>query len=104
MRSSVLLSLLLVAAVHAAAPFNTSILSQLLDPPLNATLVKETVVHIQVHPAEQEEIDLAGVYLHQVSSGLQDWTSRIYQFLRDIIGGGAPRMTPSTDRRKLYVI
>jgi hypothetical protein len=94
---------LLVTTAHAAAPFNTSSLFQLMDLP-NATLVKETVVHIQVHPV-QEELDLAGVYMHQVTSGLQDWTSRIFQFLKDAFsGGGAPQMIPGSDRRKLYVI
>lgn len=90
----------LCLTAHAAAPFNVSM------PLENATLAEETVVHIQLQPAVQEELDLAGVYMHQVSSGLQDWTSRIYRFLRNTFAGFEPprKMTPGLDRRKLYVI
>jgi hypothetical protein len=92
----------------ASPLFNATLGLQMLDPFDNATLIKETVVHIQLQPAIHEELDLAGVYMHQVSSGLQDWTSRIYQFMRNAFVGfsGTPsrKMHPGMDRRKLYVI
>jgi hypothetical protein len=82
----------------------------------NITLVKETLVDIQVSPPE-EELDLAGVYMHQASKGIQsllkDGTHILdpfVDFFRALFAHmpsqqpGPKRPVPSRDRRKLYVI
>ena len=71
-----LLAMLCGTALSALPPGNASLQFLRLggdDDGNNITLVKETVVHIQVTPPEEEEeqLDLAGVYMHQATSGIQ---------------------------------
>jgi hypothetical protein len=81
----------------------------------NITRVKETLVDIQVSPPE-EELDLAGVYMHQASKGikslLKDSTHILdpfVDFFRALFAHmpqqpSQQRPVPSRDRRKLYII
>jgi hypothetical protein len=128
--SLVLVLVLLLSGVASAAPSlrNSSSLMLMPSPPPdddydyagddndNITLVKETLVDIQVSPPE-EELDLAGVYMHQASKGikslLKDSTHILdpfVDFFRALFAHmpsqqpGQQRPVPSRDRRKLYVI
>lgn len=78
----------------------------------NMTLVKETLVNIQVSPPE-EELDLAGVYMHQASKGIQTMLKDSTHILDPFVDffkalfahmPQPQRPTPSKDRRKLYII
>jgi hypothetical protein len=119
------LVLLLSSGVASAAPAlrnSSSLMLMPSSPPDddsdldNITLVKETLVDIQVSPPE-EELDLAGVYMHQASKGIQsllkDGTHILdpfVDFFRALFAHmpsqqpGLKRPVPSRDRRKLYVI
>ena len=78
----------------------------------NMTLVKEALVNIQVSPPE-EELDLAGVYMHQASKGIQTMLKDSTHILDPFVDffkalfahmPQPQRPTPSKDRRKLYII
>ena len=116
------LVLLLSSGVASAAPAlrnSSSLMLMPSSPPdddagddENITLVKETLVDIQVSPPE-EELDLAGVYMHQASKGIQslltDGTHILdpfVDFFRALFAHmpSQQRPVPSRDRRKLYVI
>ena len=123
--SGLVLVLLLSSGVASAAPAlrnSSSLMLMPSSPPDdnsdldNITLVKETLVDIQVSPPE-EELDLAGVYMHQASKGIQsllkDGTHILdpfVDFFRALFAHmpsqqpGPQRPVPSRDRRKLYVI
>jgi hypothetical protein len=118
--SLVLVLVLLLSGVASAAPALRNSSSLMLMPSSpddddNITLVKETLVDIQVSPPE-EELDLAGVYMHQASKGikslLKDSTHILdpfVDFFRALFAHmpqqpGQQRPVPSRDRRKLYVI
>jgi hypothetical protein len=109
--------LLLGVALAAVPPGNTS--SLYLRVPVadeagddNITLVKETVVHIQVTPPEEEELDLAGVYMHQATSGIQAILQSgskmlldpFVKFFQTLFSHVHPQTVPTSDRRKLYII
>ena len=100
-------------ALAAAPPGNTSSLFLRADPDDdgNITLVKETVVHIQVTPPDEEQLDLAGVYMHQATSGIQAILKSGSQMLLDpfvkffqTLFSHVHHAEPSDDRRKLYII
>ena len=85
-----------------------------LDDSSNLTITKETVVDVQVSPPE-EVLDLAGVYMHQASKGLQTMLKSgthildpFADFFRELFAHLQPQqpsLPPLTrDRRKLYVI
>lgn len=123
--SGLVLVLLLSSGMASAAPAlrnSSSLMLMPSSPPDddsdldNITLVKETLVDIQVSPPE-EELDLAGVYMHQASKGIQsllkDGTHILdpfVDFFRALFAHmpsqqpGPKRPVPSRDRRKLYVI
>jgi hypothetical protein len=123
MRTLVLLFALLALAAAVPPLRNTTVLLPVPEyddyddnDNNNITLDKETVVHVQVSPPE-EELDLAGVYMHQASKGIQsllkDGTHILdpfVDFFRALFAHmpsqqpGLKRPVPSRDRRKLYVI
>lgn len=111
-----LLVMLCGTALSALPPGNASLQFLRLggdDDGNNITLVKETVVHIQVTPPEEEEeqLDLAGVYMHQATSGIQAILKSGSKMLLDpfvkffqALFSHVHRPEPSNDRRKLYII
>jgi hypothetical protein len=118
-RTLVLLFALLALAAAVPPLRNTTVLLPVPeydyddDNDNNITLDKETVVHVQVSPPE-EELDLAGVYMHQASRGIQSMLKSgthildpFVDFFRELfahIQPAPPPLPSKDDRRKLYII
>jgi hypothetical protein len=120
MRTLVLLFALLALAAAVPPLRNTTVLLPVPEYDYdddndnnNITLDKETVVHVQVSPPE-EELDLAGVYMHQASRGIQSMLKSgthildpFVDFFRELfahIQPAPPPLPSKDDRRKLYII